>query len=257
MTTFETIMAGMPAELDNQSAAAFVQTIGRNVAIAIDNTNSELKNTQTIIQNIIGGQRYGRSGNYVDRALAFQYGDDLIEDSITHDFEYVLIDPTKQIIKQAAFQIDNSGGGQILSLKVAAYDNTNKLRALTTEEKSSFDGYMIQFEIPGLPIYKSSVPPNILDFTAAVTYLGTYDRNKVINGVISLLYTFRDTFKFNGTLYTNDLEDYLKGNVPGIRNVSLFNTKIDNTIYIESINLLSGYFDYIDSIANQITYTAI
>jgi hypothetical protein len=128
---------------------------------------------------------------------------------------------------------------------------------LTTEEKSSFDGYFLQFEIPGLPIFKSSSDPNIFDFTAIVTYYGTYDRNKVINGVVSSLYTFRDSFKFNGTLYTNDLEDYLKQNVPGIRNVSLFTTMIDNVSYTESINLLAGYFDYVNNITEKITYNAI
>jgi hypothetical protein len=257
MTTEETIMGGMPTELDSQSVAAFISTIARNVAISLDNTKTEIDNTKAIIQDIIGGQRYGRGGNYVDRALAFQYGDDLIENIDTHDYEYAIIDSTKQIIKQAAFQIDDSGGGQILTLKVAAYDNTNKLRKLTTLEKSSFDGYFLQFEIPGLPIYKSSSDPNIFTFSATITYYGTYDRNKVINGVISSLYTFRDSFKFNGTLFTNDLEDYLKSNVPGIRNVSLFNTAIDNTTYIESINLLAGYFDYVSNVSDFLTYTAI
>jgi hypothetical protein len=257
MTTYETIMAGMPVELNNTSAAALYDTIARNIAISIDNTKTELDNTKIIIQDIIGLQRYGRSGNYVYKALAFQYGDDLIEDTATHEYYYATIDTTKQIIKQAAFQIDTSGGGQILTMKVAAYDNTNKLRKLTTDEKNSFDGYFLQFEIPGLPIYKSSTDPNIFDFTAIVTYYGTYDRNKVINGVTSSLYTFRDSFKFNGTLYTNDLEDYLKINVPGIRNVSLLSTMIDNVVYVEEINLLSGYFDYVSDILDKITYNAI
>ena len=261
MGAFETILAniagGVP-ELTNPSQLSLFYKIARAVAISIDVTDAEIENTKAIIDNIIGTQRYGRSGYYTSNALAFQYGDNLIVDPYTLDLVYATIDPDKQIIKQAAFDVAISGGAQILTLKVAKLDpDTNTLVKLTPTEKTAFDGYFLSYEIPGLPVTKVSNDANIFGFNALVSYYSTYDYNTIVTSVIAALYAFRDDYTFDGVLYVNDLEIYIKNNVPGVRNVSLSNTEIDSVAFAGSQKLSSGYFNYIANIENNISYATV
>lgn len=252
MTTFETIVSYLRAaipEFTNQSEAAIDKKIASSLAPVIDNTITELSNTVTVIEDIIGQQRYGKSEYYTQKALEFQTGVNLVLDADLN-YVYETVDATKQIIKQAAFEIASSGNNQVLSLKVATLDpNTNKLIALTAGQKTEFDNYFNLFEIPGLPIQKISSDANVFNFTATITYYATYDYNVLLENITNALTSFRDSYTFNGVLYVNDLEDYLKQNVPGIRNASLSNTTITDslgvpTAFTNFIKLSSGYFDY-------------
>lgn len=260
MPTFNEILSYIRSaipELTNTSAAAFDEKIASAIAPNIDNTISEIANSESIITNIIGSQRYGRGGYYQQKALEYQEGVDLTVDANLNPV-YASVDTSKLLIKQAAFDTASSGNNQILTLKVAALDtDTNSLRALTTEEKEGFDNYFVLFEIPGLPVNKVSLDANIFDFSAKVTYYATYDFNNIVNEITSQLYNFRNTFNFNGVLYVNDLETYLKSNIPGIRNVSLSNTTIDGDSFENEVVLLSGYFDYPAGILTGFTYVAI
>ena len=258
MSTYASILNNLlvaTPELNSTSQVAIYDTIARVVAIADDNTITELNSTKTIIDNTIGQQRYGRAGYYIDKALAFQYGDNLVIDPVTLDYVYATIDTTKQIIKQAAFESIVSGGAQFLTLKVAAIDaNTNKLAPLTGPQKTSFDSYFTTYEIPGLPVTKVSIAANIFNFNCTVTYYSTYDYNTVVTGVIAAMISFRDSYRFNGELFTNDIESYVTTNVPGVRNTAISNTTIDNVSFSGSVKLSAGYFDFITNFESNITY---
>jgi hypothetical protein len=263
--TYDTIIANIIAavpELTSSSNVAIYKKIAQAVAISLDNTKTELDNTISVIDNIIGSLRYGRNGYYVQRALGFQYGDSLTLDPVTLEPVYATIDTTKQIVKQAAFKAANSGGTQVLTLKVAKLDSTTGLLVkLATAEKSAFDTYFLNFEIPGLPMTKVSFDANVFNFNIAIVYYSSYDITLLMANVAAAIATFRDTYLFDGTLYTNDLETYLKNNVPGIRNVSLTTTTIDSVTFSGNTELLAGYFNYDSSIATKIAditnYTAI
>ena len=67
--------------------------------------------------------------------------------------------------------------------------------------------------------------------------------------------TFRDSFIYNGVLYLNDLSDYLKANVAGIRDVTILLPTIDGIVFSGHTRLMAGYFNYSDSLS--ILYEAI
>jgi hypothetical protein len=261
-TTFEIIMtniaAGVP-ELTQTSNMDIFASVARAIAISLDNTNVELQNTQNIINTIIGNLRYGRSGYYTSKALAYQDGDDLVVDPITLDYIYATINTDKQIIKQAAFEISNSGSAQILSLKVARLNpDTNKLDALTSDQLAAFNTYFLNYEIPGLPIFIVSNSPNIFNFSAQIDYISTYDRSAIVSAVTAGLFDLRDNYNFNGILYINDIEAYFKSNIPGIRNMTIVNPTLDGVaITTPSVRLTSGYFDYPTGIENNMIYAAV
>lgn len=239
---------------DNPSQAAIYNKIAEACGLVIDSTLTEIINSETEIFNIINTQRYGKSGYYTGKALAFQNGDNLIIDPVKFDYIYATIDTTKQIVKQAAFEDISSQ----LFLKIAALNTiTGLLEPLTVAQYNAFVNYFTVFEIPGLPVTIINTPGNILYFNATATYFATYDLPTLQTNLLNALNNFRNSFTFNGTFYDGDLEQYIKTNVPGIRDFFINNTLIDGAPFSGSISLASGYFNYINNIQNNIAYTPV
>lgn len=243
-------------EFDNPSVASLFQKIAQSVGVNIDLTLKEFSNSEARILAIINDQRYGKAGYYRDAALAFQLGDDLVEDPITHDNVYAVIDVSKQIIAQAAFEdIDAGGTSSQLFIKVAKLDSLQGILVqLSQEEIDAFTNYFENFELPGLPVAVVALPANILAFQATATFLKTYNRDTLKAKVSQALKDFRDTFLFNGEFFNGDLSDFIKANVPGMRDFFITATTIDGAVFNGAIPLPAGYFNYVAGIEAAITY---
>lgn len=255
MATQDLITANLVAlGFDNPSDAAIYNKIAEAFGLIIDSTLVELDNSETEIFNIINTQRYGKSGYYTGKALAFQLGDNLEIDPVTFDYIYAVIDTTKQIVKQAAFENISSQ----LFLKIATLNTTTGLlEPLTVSQYNAFVNYFTVFEIPGLPVTFINLPGNILYFNATATFFATYDLPTLKTNLLNALNTFRSSFTFNGTFYDGDLEQYIKKNVPGIRDFFINNTLIDGGPFAGSISLPAGYFNYVNNIQNNISYQPV
>lgn len=255
MATIDTILSNLISlGFNNPSDAAIYKKMAEATGLIIDTTLTEMVNSETEIFNIINTQRYGKSGYYTGKALAFQYGDNLIVDPVTLDYIYAVIDATKQIIKQAAFEDISSQ----LFLKIATLNSTTGLlEPLTVAQYNAFVNYFTVFEIPGLPVTIINSPGNILYFNATASFFATYDLPTLQTNLIAALNNFRNAFTFNGTFYDGDLEQYIKTNVPGIRDFYINNTLIDGTPFSGSIALPSGYFNYVTNIQNNVNYVPV
>lgn len=254
MATIDIINANLlTLGFTNISKTAINEKIAEALAITVDNTITEINNTQQVILNLISSKNYGSADYYVASAKYYQEGDDLIIDPVTLNPVYAVIDPTKNIITQAAF-VNNQG---TLSLKVATTGLSGALADLTNTQLAAFSSFFQTFEIPGLPITIISVNGNELSFNASCTYLSTYNLTTLKTNITTALTTFRNTFTFNGVFYPGDLEVYIRANVPGIRDFYISNTTIDGAPFLGSTALQSGYFNYISNIVNNITYAAI
>lgn len=259
MATQDTINANLLAlGFTNPSNQAVYNKIAQGCGVVVDNTISEIANSENIITTIITSQRYGKSDDYNSKARAFQYGDNLIIDPVTKDYVYAVIDTTKQIITQSAFEEIVSGNSSQLFLKIATTDAlTGDLIPLTTAQLNSFTNYFINFEIPGLPISIISIPGNVLNFLSNATYFATYDFPTLQANLQAALQTFRKTFAFDGQFFDGDLEAYIKTNVPGIRDFYIYNTTIDGNPFAGSISLSAGYFNYLSAVLTNISYAAV
>jgi hypothetical protein len=243
-------------ELINNSVAAIFNKIAEALSITIDNTIKELANTETIINANIAANNYGKSGYYINAALQYEDGIDMVIDPITLNWIYDPVDVSKQTISQAAFDEAN------LILKVAYIDpDTNLLAKLPTDILNRFRDYFNTsglggFGIPGIPIQIISSDPNIFNCSSfVVTFYGSYSLVNIQADVEAALIAFRDGFQYNGIFYLNDLTDYLKANVSGIRDVSITGPEIDGTGFSGSTILSSGYFNFDGALS--ITYNAI
>lgn len=240
----------------NSSNASLIGKISDGLAPVIDSTLTEFDNTKNSILTTINTQRYGKSKYYENAGLAFQYGDNLSVDS-DGNFYYENIDTTKQIIKQAAFVELKSGNNVQLFLKIATEDTVGNLIALTNAQLIDFKNYFVNYQIPGLPVSVISGDANILSFSATCTFYSTYNLTNIQNDLAAALNTFKQSFQFNGTFYSGDLESYIKNTVSGIRNFFINNTLIDGNAFAGNTDLENGYFNYVSNILNNITYTSV
>jgi hypothetical protein len=256
--TTDTINANLLSlGMNNPSQLSTANEIANGIGIVIDETIQEMTNSENNILNIINTQRYGKSGYYTSIAKQFQYGYNLSVDPVTLAPYYAVIDPTAQIVSQAAFEELASGNSSQLFLKIATLNTlTNQLQALSTPQLAGFNNYFINFEIPGVPVTVISADPNQVNFLGTATYFATYDLSVLTTNLQNALLAFRNSFAFNGEFFSGDLQDYIKTNVPGIRDFYIYNTMIDNVPFSGSQSLSSGYFDYVSSIFTQITYNA-
>lgn len=257
-STIDQIQANLDAMgFSNPSATALYNMIAVAVGEIVDNTITEMGNSENNILSIINLQRYGKSGYYIAAALAFQLGDDLTQDANGNPI-YAIIDVTKQIVSQAAFEELNSGGSSELFLKIASLDAlSGLLQPLSPTQLAAFINYFVNFEIPGLPISIISNPANILSFNAVCTFYATYDLTILQTNISNALIKFVQTFEFNGEFFDGDLNAYIKANVPGVRDFYISQTSLDGQAFAGLISLPSGYFNYIPNITNNITYNPV
>jgi hypothetical protein len=268
MATIDTINGNLQVlGFDSQSSASVVNKIADAIAPIIDNTINEITNSENVITDLLISQYgYGKTLYYTGNALAFQFGDNLTVNTAINpvtgapylNMIYAVVDTTKQIIKQAAFQSITAGNAVQLFLKIATIDAlSGNLIPLTTQQLNAFTNYMVNFEIPGLPLNIINLPGNILNFTASCTYLAAYDLPTLQTNVANALTTFQDSFPFNGEFYSGDLQDYVKQQVPGVRDFYVYGTSLDGVPFSGSQSLPAGYFNYQTNILNNISYTSV
>jgi hypothetical protein len=247
---------------ENQSNLAMLQIISNSIGIPIDNTIQEFTNNQNLILSTITTKNYGKAAYYTSAALAFQYGYNLSVDPTTGDFFYAVIDSTAQIIAQAAFEEITSGNGSDLFLKLASLNTiTGLLQAPTPLQQAAFANYFINYQLPGVPVSLVFGSGDVINFSFLCTYFSTYDLSLLQTAIQSALTAFVQSFKFNGEFFNGDLSDYMKQNVPGVRDFFLFNTTINGAAFQGFQTLDSGYFNYDLSIPGKVTnnanYTAV
>lgn len=251
----------------NTSATAIYNQIAIAVGQVVDNTINEINNSETTITNILISQYgYGKPLYYTSNALGFQYGDNLIINTAINpvtgapylNFIYATPDPTLQIVNQAAFEELVTGANSQLFLKIATLNTvTGLLEPLTSPELSSFTSYFLNFQIPGLPISIINNPGNILNFNWVCTYFSAYDLTTLTTNVQNAFISFQDAFAFDGVFFDGDLSDYIKTNVPGIRDFYINNTTLDGIPFQGSAVLTSGYFNYISTINANGTFNPV
>eukprot|EP01037_Dinobryon_pediforme_P011474 gene11474-11570_t len=178
----DTIVANLIAlGFSNPSAEAIYNKFAEAAGVAVDNTITEIANSENIITNLlISKNGFGKVNYYTQAALAFQYGDDLIINT--------------------AINPDTAGNAIQLILKVATTDINGNLAPLSPAQLLAFQNYFLTFEILGLPVVIVSI--------------------------------------------AGELQDYIKQNVPGVKDYYIYNTTIDGLPFNGFTDLSSGYFNY-------------
>ena len=101
---------------------------------------------------------------YYKTALAFQYGDSLVLNDRTQQYEYASVDESKQLVKYAAVR-DKGTSVQIL----VSGDEGGSPVALSNDVLSVFKNYMNRVKIAGVILNITSKESDRLSITATIT----------------------------------------------------------------------------------------
>ena len=193
---------------------------------------------------------------YHDKALSFQYGDNIIFDSSAYTFGYATVDVTKQIVKYVAVRQVVDGG--VTKLKIY-YSGVGKL-ALTTDQKAAFEAYITEIAAAGTHLLFVSQNPDALGVVANIYYdplilnssgVRISDNTKPVELAIS---NYLDEIKYGGVFYASSLIDAIQA-VGGVKDVRLTSTYWNATSDINrrKIEAVSGAF-LLDSAHTTLTY---
>lgn len=158
---------------------------------------------------------------YYKMALAFQYGDSLILNETTQQYEYAAIDESKQVVKYAAVR-DKGTSVQIL----VSGDNGGQPVALSNDVLSVFKQYMNRIKVAGVILNITSKPSDIISINATITVdalimddRGTLlkDGSKPVDAAIS---EYLKHIKYGGTFNKTKLVDAIQS-VEGVVDVEL------------------------------------
>lgn len=196
---------------------------------------------------------------YRQKALAFQYGFDLVEDSDVFDngtATEAQIEASK-IIKYAA--ITEATTESRLVLKIATEDSAGKLAPITSGQESAFIPYIEEIKDAGVAITVINYLPDILKLNLRIYYdplVLTSTGVSILTGkkpVEDALNEFMKELPFNGELVLNSLIDKLQ-KTEGVKIPHLvqaaskwIDTALDDYGNFENISVkkipVSGYFE--------------
>lgn len=196
---------------------------------------------------------------YRQKALAFQYGFDLITDSDVFDNGTATDEQIEasKIIKYAA--ITEATTESRLVLKIATEDNAGKLAPITEGQESAFVPYIEEIKDAGVAITVINYLPDILKLNLRIYYdplVLTSSGVSIRTGkkpVEDALNEFMKELPFNGELVLNSLIDKLQ-KTEGVKIPHLvqaaskwIDTALDDYGNFENISVkkipISGYFE--------------
>lgn len=207
----------------------------QNVEIIQDRFEAEVN--EIIANNFIGTTQW-----YAERSKEFQVGYDLTLNGTK--FGYSVIVPESQIIK-AVSVTENSGS--TVYIKVAKEDTDGDLIALSSQEKSMFQKYMLKIKLAGTKINVVSLTADQLVMSGCTVYYDSiYSEDVIKEAVKSALKAYTKSIPFDGKVRLNDIIDVIQ-KVNGVSDVELNNLAIKSGFTIIPVNriieLPAGYIN--------------
>lgn len=206
---------------------------------------SILELLQGDVDDTLSLKQFGTIYWYVAVAKEFQEGDDLV---VTNGIVgYDPVDATHCIVTQASAKEGDDG---VVALKVAKTVGAS-LAALSSGELDDFKAYMKARKSPGVKLNINSNDPDSVKYVIQALYDPLYDNNNVEDGLYAALDAFRDSFRFDATLYVSEVVAALSA-VAGVVSVDVqlwvWDTLTLSYVPVSvSTELAAGYFNWSNS----------
>lgn len=160
------------------------------------------------ITAIVEANRPHNESWYKNKALAFQYGDELVDDD-----EYEVIDPEKQIIKQVAV----ISGDRKVVVKIAGEEDGELVQIDDLDEVNAFTAYMNKVKDAGTLLEIVNEAADLLkvdlDFfydPLLVNGAGQLISNPGDSVVETAIVAYLESLDFNGEFDLNRMNDYVQ-----------------------------------------------
>lgn len=255
MTTYEQIVANIGKTISSLTSTSNSAIWRRLAAVFAETINTVLlnqSNSEVVIETAARTLRVMGKQYYIDTALAFQTGDNLVvvdPSKYAYAYGYETVDPAKQIIKQVAIRVDAQKN--VINMHVCTQDANGNNVALTAEQLAEFSNYMTAKSAFGISMMISSPTPSIITTTQLfIRYLDTYSLSQIKNSVKEILITTQGTLLGDSPVFVNDIETALAG-VPGVRDAYFVGITCDGAEPTNGIlTPASGYFNFSAALQN-------
>lgn len=199
--------------LTNDSNASIWVRLCQVFAGVIDTTNLNCSNSEKAIEHSARTLRVASRQYYIDMALAYQEGDDLVLlNPATYSYGYAEVDSSKQIIKQVAIGVNTP---QSFTLSVAKVE-TDTVTPLTKDELTAFISYMELLTPLGIAIEISSNDPTTVDADLlTIRYDPSFSLDTIKSQVGETLIGQQMIIRGSTPLYVNDIESNFR-NINGV-----------------------------------------
>lgn len=220
LTTLRTVLPTLAV-----SNGSIEQKIIDVVGTYADSEAIERENTLTTIRTALANQKITSIEYYRRKAVEFQVDTPIDEatmlDPVNFGFRYTSIDPAKQIIKQACIVGDFPN----YVMRVNKFDETTqRLAALTDDEKEGFDNYFAYFQPLGLNMDVQSYDPAIITDPNLVVYIaGGYDGAVVAQEINQAFIDKQKELRRTNKVTISELVDTIQS-VAGVRAVGFSNS---------------------------------
>lgn len=186
-----------------------------------DSEALERQNTLDVIQNALATQKVTSVEYYRRKAVAFQYGDNLVYDPINFGAYYAQVDDEKRIIKQAYIV----GEFPDYVMFVNKIGDDGHLQKLNDEEIASFRTYFSAFQPLGLDLHIASYDPSIITDTSLVIYVHDgVDANKVATNINEKFKELESVLRNTNVVTVTEISDVIQS-VSGVVAVSFGNLR--------------------------------
>lgn len=190
-----------------------------------DSEAIERENTLTTIRTALAEQKTTSIEYYRRKAVEFQVDTPIDEatmlDPINFGFRYTEVDPAKQIVKQACIVGDFPN----YVMRVNKFDEaTQRLAALTNDEKEGFDNYFAYFQPLGLNMDVQSYDPAIITDPNLIVYIaGGYDGTVVAQEINQAFIDKQKELRRTNKVTISELVDTIQS-IAGVRAVGFSNS---------------------------------
>lgn len=213
MSTYTDIKARVQKllpELTNESDASIWARLCQCFAGTIDATILNCTNSERVIASSARSLRVAGRQYYIDTALAYQYGDNLVLlDEKTYRYGYEQTDASKQIVKQVA--ILYYPDQRVIVISVATIDNDGVVQALSKDQLDDFKSYM-EYKSPlGIaPEIVSQSPWEVDASTLTIRYNDAFSLATIKSDVQEVLKKQQAKVRGYVPIYVNEIENALR-----------------------------------------------
>lgn len=236
----EKVSSGELDELNTVSNVAIYKAIFWVVAFAIHIHEALFDQLRTEVDAIVQKNRIGTPDWYINLALDFQIGYDLIVSPL-NELTYLVDDEDARIVARAAFEESNGE----LTIKVAKLTN-NVLGPLTADELAQFSAYIERVKLVGTIVNTISLAPDELETEFNIYYNPIYSEAEVLERVNAQITDFVNNFNFGGVLYRSAFIDSMLA-VEGVEDIEItYIQPLNGADFGRKYSTASGYFRFDD-----------
>lgn len=230
MATYDNIIAKIKQVIPNlnPSNAGIMARTSQIMATEIDIVRLEMARSENIIDTVARAGRVLNKQWYIEKSLAFQYGDTLVVvDPATQAEGYATIDASKQIVRQVAISTPDNG---VIYLKVAKQNSSkDALTQLTVEELREFIDYIRHFIALGITITPTSGVPDVLKAQRLyVRYNPSFPLNQIKTAINRVLVDYQFVLHGETPIFVNDIEEIVES-VEGVVNAYFVGISIESS----------------------------